>query len=169
MQPTIVKLAFLFLAGAVSGCGSPDKRAGIAGEKVPKISAAPRLTRTIPLPGVGVPSTTTAGTAIPGRLDHLAYDAATGRLYIAALEQGSVEVVDLNKGERIKRIEGLKKPQGIAVVAAAGCVVVACGGENAVHVYALSDLAERAVTPVGLNADNVRGRHKSGVCGIRPG
>jgi DNA-binding beta-propeller fold protein YncE len=99
---------------------------------------------------------TTDSAAIPGRLDHLAYDPATGRLFIAALAQGSVEVLELNKGERTSRIEGLKKPQGIAVVGSAGSVVVACGDENAVHVYALADLAERAVTLVGQNADNVR-------------
>jgi DNA-binding beta-propeller fold protein YncE len=64
--------------------------------------------------------------------------------------------VDLNKGERIQRIEGLKKPQGIAVVNSVRCVVVACGDENTVHVFALADLAERAVSPVGQNADNVR-------------
>jgi len=153
MRKAIAGLAILLLVGAISVSASS---AGGA-DKAAKTSAAPRLARTIPLPGVGVPHKTTDAAAIPGRLDHLAYDAATGRLFIAALEQGSLEVVDLNKGERIKRITGLKKPQGIAVVALTGCLVVACGDENAVHVYALSDLTERAVTPVGQNADNVRG------------
>lgn len=118
--------------------------------------AAPKLARTIPLPGVGVPKSTGDGSAIPGRLDHLAYDPATGRLFVAALQQGSLEVVDLNQGKRIKRITGLGKPQGIAVVSSAGCVVVACGDENAVHVYSLADLKQRAVTTVGQDADNVR-------------
>jgi hypothetical protein len=152
MQTTMTKLAALLLAGTIGGCALPDT----SGAAEPNGSAVPRLTRTIPLPGVGIPRATTDAAAIPGRLDHLAYDPATSRLFIAALEQGSLEVVDLNKGERIKRIKGLKKPQGIAVVGSAGCVVVACGDENAVHVFALDDLVERAVTPVGQNADNVR-------------
>ncbi|HEX5242677.1 MAG TPA: hypothetical protein VFW23_05385 [Tepidisphaeraceae bacterium] len=156
MHTTRLKLALLLLGASVVGCNSSNPGGGAKQESTTKSSPALRLTRTIPLPGVGVPATTTDSAAIPGRLDHLAYDAATGRLFIAALEQGSLEVVDLNKGERIKRIEGLKKPQGIAVVGQAGCVVVACGDENAVHVYGLADLAERAVTPVGHDADNVR-------------
>ena len=157
MQTILGKAALLLFAGTIGGCCSSGNVGGSGRGNAPKSFVAPRLARTIPLPGVGVPSTANEGMAIPGRLDHLAYDTATGRLFIAALEQGSLEVVDLNKGERIKRIEGLKKPQGIAVVPSAGCLVVACGDENAVHVYALSDLTERAVTPVGQNADNVRG------------
>jgi hypothetical protein len=152
MRKAIINSAILLLAGAIGLSAASTNGADDAA----KTSAAPRLARTIPLSGVGVPNKTTDAAAIPGRLDHLAYDAATGRLFIAGLEQGSLEVVDLNKGERVKRITGLKKPQGIAVVASAGCVVVACGDENAVHVYALSDLTEQAVTPVGQNADNVR-------------
>lgn len=151
-----LKLALLLLGASVVGCNFSNPGDGSKQESAARSSPTLRLTRTIPLPGVGVPGTTTDGAAIPGRLDHLAYDAATGRLFIAALEQGSLEIVDLNKGERIRRIEGLKKPQGIAVVAQAGCVVVACGDESAVHVYGLADLTERAVTPVGHDADNVR-------------
>lgn len=156
MHTTLSKLALLLLAMQLVGCTSAN--AGRSAEGSDSFTPAPalRLTRTISLPGVGIPSKTTGTAAIPGRLDHLAYDETTGRLFVAALEQGSLEVIDLKKGKRIRRIEGLKKPQGIAVVRPAGCLVVACGDENGVHVYGLDDLVERAVTPVGQDADNVR-------------
>jgi hypothetical protein len=63
-----------------------------------------RLKQTIPLPGV------------EGRLDHLAFDPAGKRLFLCALGNNSVEVLDLNKGERVHSISGLGAPQGIAFV-----------------------------------------------------
>jgi hypothetical protein len=148
---TLPKMAML-VAAAVCGFGCPR----LFGQSGDTNLGTPRLTRTIPLPGVGISKSTTDGAAIPGRLDHLAYDPATDRLFIAALDQSSLEVVDLKKGERIKRITGLEKPQGIAVVPAAGCLAVACGDEDAVHVYGLKDLKPRAVTKIGQDVDNVR-------------
>ena len=178
MQIKLLKLALLLAIRIIGGCACCGKKSTPPPDNSATVSPIPRLARVIPLPGVGVPPSTAAGTAIPGRLDHLAYDRATGRLFIAALEQGSVEVVDLNKGERIQRIEGLKKPQGIAVVPASevvgldnkviqrteGRLVVACGGEDAVHVYDLHDLKELAVTPIGADADNVRWMGAERVC-----
>lgn len=123
----------------------------------------PQLVRTIALPGVGVPPMPLAPNAIPGRLDHLAYDPATERLYLAALEQGSLEVIDLKTGSRVTRIQGLKRPQGIAVVrgketaaAHTGWIVVACGGDGTARAYDAITIEEKAARPAGENADNVR-------------
>ena len=64
-----------------------------------------RLVETIPLPGV------------KGRLDHLDVDVKGKRLFVAGLENGSLEVVDLQTGKRTQSIPGFKKPQGIFYVA----------------------------------------------------
>ena len=74
--------------------------------------SAPVLVRTIPLPGVAGP---TDRSGIRGRVDHLAYDAATKRLFVACIANGSLEVVDLDLGKRIKSIGGLKKPQSVTI------------------------------------------------------
>src|SRR6266480_6812999 len=63
-----------------------------------------KLKQTIPLPGV------------EGRIDHLALDAASDRLFVCALGNNTVEVLDLRKGERIHSITGLGAPQGIAYI-----------------------------------------------------
>lgn len=160
MMHTFLKSFFIALAAVlVSGCASHLKSDTAPAGTI----AAPQLVRTITLPGVGVPETPPTANGIPGRLDHLAYDPATERLYVAALEQGSLEVVDLKTGTRIKRIEGLKRPQGIAVVrsketAAAhkGWIVLACGGDGTARAYDAVTLDAKAVTPAGENADNVR-------------
>src|SRR4051794_3789302 len=77
-------------------------------------------------PGAGVltPGRTIALPGVEGRIDHMACDPAAERLYIAALGNGSLEVVDLAKGERIKSVKGLKEPQGVAFVAAQKTVAV---------------------------------------------
>jgi hypothetical protein len=69
------------------------------------VSDAPlRLEKTIPLLGV------------QGRIDHMAFDAESGRLFAAALGNNTVEVIDVNQGTRIHSISGLHEPQGILYV-----------------------------------------------------
>jgi YVTN family beta-propeller protein len=81
------------------------------------------LVGTIALPGV------------EGRIDHLAVDAAAQRLYVAALGNNTVEVLDLKTNRHLKSVAGFREPQGIAVVPDAKLVAVAQrpGGGNPVH------------------------------------
>ena len=66
-------------------------------------NAAPlKLKQTIALPGV------------EGRIDHFAFDAAGGRLFVCALGNNTVEVLDLRNGVRVHSITGLGAPQGVA-------------------------------------------------------
>lgn len=112
-----------------------------------------RLARTVVLAGV---RGTRPDVGVPGRIDHMAYDPATKRLFVAALENGSLEVLDLEAGRRVRSIAGLSRPQGAAVVPTLGCVAVACGGDGVMHVYDTRSLDERATIEVGPDADNVR-------------
>jgi len=65
-------------------------------------SAAPlKLKQTLPLSGV------------EGRIDHFAFDPTGARLFVCALGNNTVEVLDLRKGERVYSIIGLCAPQGI--------------------------------------------------------
>src|SRR5436190_855031 len=63
-----------------------------------------KLKQTIPLPGV------------EGRIDHFALDASGETLFVCALGNNTVEVLDLRKGERIRSITGLGAPQGIVYI-----------------------------------------------------
>ena len=63
-----------------------------------------KLKQTIPLPGV------------EGRIDHFALDASGERLFVCALGNNTVEILDLRKGERIRSITGLGAPQGIVYI-----------------------------------------------------
>jgi hypothetical protein len=136
---------FFVLAVIVASCALPrqDVAAGLA----------PTLGRIIVLGGV---SGTRPNLGIPGRIDHMAYDPATKRLFVSALENGSLEVLDLDRGARVQSIGGLSRPQGVVIVPTSSCVVVACGGDGVAHVYDTRSLVERTNIYVGVDADNVR-------------
>lgn len=82
-----------------------------------------RLVQTIPMPNV------------KGRIDHIDVDVKGRRLFVAGLENGSVEVVDLRAGKWLKSIPGLKKPQGIAYVESLNKVFVASGDDGMLRVF----------------------------------
>src|SRR5580704_8925244 len=52
-------------------------------------------------------------TGVEGRIDHMAADVAGGRLFVAALGNKTLEVLDWNTGKPLKSISGLDEPQGI--------------------------------------------------------
>jgi len=87
-------------------------------------SAAPlRLVQTIPLPNV------------KGRIDHMDVDVKGKRLFVAGLENGSMEVVDLQAEKWVKSIPGFRKPQGIAYVESLNKVFVASGDDGMLRVF----------------------------------
>src|SRR5713226_665367 len=64
---------------------------------------------------------------VEGRIDHLAVDRDLQRLYVAALENNSLEILDLKNGTRVQSVKSLHEPQGVAVVSTSKQVVVANG------------------------------------------
>jgi DNA-binding beta-propeller fold protein YncE len=82
-----------------------------------------KLAHTIPLEGVS------------GRMDHFGVDVERKRLYLAALGNNTLEVIDLAANKRIGSVSGLKKPTGIRVLPGSGKVVVASGDDGKVRVF----------------------------------
>ena len=111
----------------------------------------PVLARTFPLAGVTGPAD---GTGIVGRLDHMAYDPDTGRLFVACLAHDSLRTIDLESGALLADIVGLSGPQGIGI--AKGYLFVATGGDGLLHRYDLQSLKPKGTAEVGEDADNVR-------------
>jgi DNA-binding beta-propeller fold protein YncE len=100
-------------------------------------------------------------TAIPlprvrGRIDHLAVDAAAGRLYVAALGNDSLEVIDIGKARHLESIPGLREPQGLGFVAATGQLVVANGQGAGIEFRDARDLRVVRRVALGEDSDNVR-------------
>lgn len=102
------------------------------------------LVGTIDLPGV------------EGRIDHLAVDTAAQRLYVAALGNNTVEVLDLKGSKHVKSLPGFREPQGIAVVAESKIVAVANGQGEGVQFLDPGDYHPTRAVKLGEDSDNVR-------------
>jgi hypothetical protein len=82
-----------------------------------------RLVQTISIPNV------------KGRLDHLEVDVRSHRLFVAGLENGTFEVVDLLGGKWTRSIPGFKKPQGALYVPQFNKLFLASGADGMVRVF----------------------------------
>jgi DNA-binding beta-propeller fold protein YncE len=107
---SICSTASLILAVPISSTNAQDK-------------APLRLLQTIPMPNV------------KGRIDHMHVDVKGKRMFVAALENGSLEVVDLAGGKRLRSIPGFQKPQGVWFIPELKKVFVASGDDGKVRVF----------------------------------
>jgi DNA-binding beta-propeller fold protein YncE len=91
------------------------------GQQAPKEPL--RLVQTISMPNV------------KGRLDHMDVDVQGKRLFVAGLENGTLEVVDLQAGKWMRSIPGFKKPQGALFVPTLNKLFVASGDDGMLRVF----------------------------------
>ena len=103
-----------------------------------------RLQRTIDLPDV------------QGRIDHMSIDVKGERLFVSALGNNTLEVIDLKSGKRIKTIGQLKEPQGALYVPEANRLYVANGNDGSVRIFDASSYAPLKILEYGDDADNLR-------------
>lgn len=93
---------------------------------------------------------------VDGRIDHLALDAAGQHLFVAALGNNTVEVLDVKTGTHVKSLPGFQEPQGIAVASDAKLVAVANGQGEGVQFLSVDDYRPAASVRLGDDSDNVR-------------
>src|SRR4051812_7470209 len=102
------------------------------------------LAATIPMPGV------------KGRIDHLAADVKGERLFVAALGNDTVEVLDTAANRHLKSIAGFGEPQGVLYFPQANLLYVANGSADRVDVLdGDSFVARKRIEGLG-DADNMR-------------
>jgi DNA-binding beta-propeller fold protein YncE len=93
---------------------------------------------------------------VEGRIDHLAFDAESKRLFVAALGNNSVEVLDVDRNLHVRHLPGFREPQGIAVAVDEQRVAVANGQGEGIQLLSLGDYRTVATVTLGADADNVR-------------
>ncbi|MDQ2840703.1 MAG: YncE family protein [Acidobacteriota bacterium] len=103
-----------------------------------------RLEKTIPLPEV------------QNRIDHMFFDAASGRLFVAALGNNTVEVIDSRLGKRVHTISGLHEPQGILYLPGPNRLYVANGEDGSLRIYDGTSYGLISNIKLGDDADNIR-------------
>ena len=108
---------------------------------------------------------------VEGRIDNFSVDVLGQRLFVAALENGTVEVLDVRKNERSAEIKGLSEPQGVYYSSQNGEFYVASGGEGTLRIYDGYSLNLRQTLELGEDADNVRydGRSRQILVGFGSG
>src|SRR6266851_2574110 len=100
--------------------------------------------QTIPLDGVA------------GRIDHFGLDAKGKRLFVAALGNNTVEVVDLVAGKVTQHISNLRTPQGIGFAPDSNRLAVANDQDGSCRFYDGTSLKQTASIELKDDADNVR-------------
>ena len=103
-----------------------------------------RLKSTVPLPGV------------KGRFDHFATDTNRHRIFVAALGNNTVEVIDAAAVRRLHTITGLHKPTGVVFLPEANRLFVANGDDGTLKVF--DGTSYELIKSIGGvdDADNVR-------------
>ena len=103
-----------------------------------------RLEKTIELPDV------------QGRIDHMSIDVKAERLFVSALGNNTLEIVDLKAGKRAKTIGQLKEPQGVVYVPETERLYVANGNDGSVRIFDASSFVPLKTLDYGDDADNLR-------------
>jgi DNA-binding beta-propeller fold protein YncE len=93
---------------------------------------------------------------VTGRIDHLGFDAARQRLFVAALGNNTVEVVDTSRSAHLRSLAGFHEPQGIAIVPDVNAVAIANGDTGTLQLIDAQTFQTRWTVAVGGDADNVR-------------
>jgi DNA-binding beta-propeller fold protein YncE len=112
-------------------------------------SVAPAADVLEPAGAVALPS-------VKGRIDHFGVDAKRQRLFVAALGNDTLEVVNLKEKRRERSLSGFGEPQGVLYVPGVDRVFVANGSGGRVDVLDGSSLARIRSIPGLDDADNVR-------------
>jgi DNA-binding beta-propeller fold protein YncE len=149
---------FLLAFCAASSC-SVGRSSSQADDNVPTpaaVASAPGATASEQKDGVGLRVVGIPLPQVRGRIDHMAVDLKGQRLFVAALGNNTLEVIDLKKGERVASVAGFNEPQGVVFIPESGRVVVANGGDGAVTFLDGASLKPAQTVRTGGDADNVR-------------
>jgi len=94
--------------------------------------------------------------AVRGRIDHFGFDLKQRRLFVAALGNDTLEVVDVKSSRRERSLAGFGEPQGVLYLPEFDRIYVANGSANRVDILDGTSLARIAGVEGLEDADNVR-------------
>ena len=93
---------------------------------------------------------------VEGRIDHFAFDSAGERLFVCALGNNTVEVIDLRSSQRIHSITGLGSPQGVAYIPESNRLFVANDKGGILKIFEGKSFEPLGEVNFKEDADNVR-------------
>ena len=93
---------------------------------------------------------------VKGRIDHFSVDVKGERLFVAAVENHTLEVVDLKSRQRVHTITDLAEPQGVFYDSSTNHLFVACGLDGVTKVFDGTTFQVLATVKFPDDADNIR-------------
>ena len=93
---------------------------------------------------------------VKGRIDHFSVDVKGQRLFVAAVDNHTLEVVDLKTGWRVHTIADLAEPQGVFYDASTNHLFVACGLDGVTKIFDGTTFKVLATVKFPDDADNIR-------------
>ena len=93
---------------------------------------------------------------VKGRIDHASVDVKGQRLFVAAVDNHTLEVVDLKSGQRVRTIADLAEPQGVFYDASTNRLFVACGLDGVTKIFDGTTFQILATVKFPDDADNIR-------------
>jgi DNA-binding beta-propeller fold protein YncE len=94
--------------------------------------------------------------SVAGRLDHFTADPKRKRLFVSALGNNTVEVIDVFSGRVVHSIKGLAQPQGPLYVPSVDKLYVANAEDGKVRIYDGATYTLRKTLNIGKDPDNMR-------------
>src|SRR5215831_15004279 len=93
---------------------------------------------------------------VRGRIDHISIDVQRQKLFVSALGNNTLEVIDLKTGKRANTIPGLGEPQGALYVANDDRLYVASSKDRTMKIFDSTSLKLLKTVDYGDDADNLR-------------
>lgn len=93
---------------------------------------------------------------VKGRIDHMDVNLKEKIIYVAALGNNSLEIVDISKGKVLHSIKGLDEPQGVVYIPQKQEIFVANGGNGDCYFYNSHSFQKTATVHLSSDADDVR-------------
>jgi len=93
---------------------------------------------------------------VKGRIDHMDINLRERTVYIAALGNNSLEVIDIGNAKKLRSIAGLDEPQGITYIPQQQEIFVANGGNGDCNFYDAHSFEKKVTIHLSSDADDVR-------------
>jgi len=93
---------------------------------------------------------------VNGRIDHFGVDIKGQRLFVAAFENQTLEVINLQVGKRVKSLTGFANPQGAFFDPLTNRLLVTSSGDGTVKIFDGTSLQLLSTVKLSTDADNLR-------------
>ena len=93
---------------------------------------------------------------VNGRIDHLSADLKSRRLFVAALGNHTVEVIDAQSGKRVRAIPDLAEPQGLYYDPTTNRLFAACRKDGTTKLFDAATFQLLQTIHLSEDADNIR-------------